>query len=252
MIRPPHMGKKQARYDHRDFLMAKYVDMNKFPPLPSQFGHEGKVAQWGMLGNDQVGDCTIAGAEHETMLLTALSTLGQAQFNDACAISDYSTATGYDPAQPNTDQGADMHDIMKFRRQTGVIDIKGNRHKIAGYVWLEPGNVQHLLMATYLFGVVGVGIQFPDSAMDQFNSSQPWTPVGGAQIQGGHYIPCVACRSNPLIVTWGKLHPMTPSFYEKYNDESIALISTEFLHGQTSPEGFSASDLITDLGLLAK
>lgn len=246
------LGKKSAIYDSRDLLMAKYVDMAKLPEIPEQFGHEGLVKDWGMLGNDKVGNCVWAAAAHEHMVWTAVGPPKTARFDAASVISDYSTVTGYDPADPNTDQGSDLHEAMSYRRQTGVLDADGQRHKIAGYVWLEPGNVQHLLAAMYLFGVVDIGVRFPDSAMMQFNAGQPWTVVGGSTISGGHCISGVASRQNIMVVTWGKLQPMTPFFYRNYCDEACAMISTEFLHGNESPEGFAVGDLIADLGLLKK
>lgn len=246
------LGKRPASYDKRDLRLSHYLKTAALPPIPPQFGVEGKVKSWGMLGNDTVGDCAVAGAAHEHELWTAATVFGQAPFTDDDVLSDYTAISGYTPTNPSTDVGCDMHDVMKYRRNIGVVDSKGTRHKVAGYVWLEPGNLDHLLAACYLFGVVGVGIQFPDSAMDQFNAGQPWSVVGGAQIDGGHYIPCVAMRSELVVVTWGKLQLMTPTFYQKYNDESVALLSTEFLHGQLSPQGFNVSQLITDLGLLMK
>jgi len=246
------LGKKSAVYDSRDFLMAKYVDLSKLPVIPEQFGHEGLIKDWGMLGNDKVGNCVFAAAAHEHILWTAVGPPKTAQFNDASVISDYSAVTAYDPAIPDTDQGTDLHEAMSYRRKTGILDANGVRHKIAGYVWLEPGNVTHLLAAMYLFGVVDIGVRFPDSAMSQHVAGQPWSVVGGATITGGHCICGVASRKNLVTVTWGKIQEMTTGFYSTYCDEACAMISTEFLHGNESPEGFAVGDLIADLGLLKK
>src|ERR1700752_3812644 len=110
------LGKLPAKYDHRDLMMERYLDLSKLPPLPKAFGHEGLISDWGMLGNDQVGDCTMAGSDHETMLWCAMAG-GNATFETANTLADYSALTGYNPSDPNTDQGADMHDVMKYRQQ---------------------------------------------------------------------------------------------------------------------------------------
>lgn len=246
------LGKLPAQYDHRDLLMAKYLDISKLPPIPDQFGHETLISDWGMLGNNNWGDCVWAGAGHETMLWTKESAVTDASFTDANVLSDYSAVTGFTQSDPNTDQGTDMHDAMKYRRQTGIVDSSGKRHKIGAYIWLEPGNVQHLLAAVYLFGAVGVGFEFPGSAMDQFNSGLPWAVVGGSQIQGGHYVPVVANRKNLVAVTWGQLQQMTTGFYQKFNDESVAMISADFLTSGKTPEGFDVKSLVADADLLRK
>jgi hypothetical protein len=140
-----------------------------------------------------------------------------------------------------------VRDALNYRRKTGLIDAAGNRHKIGAFLALEPGNVDHLLEALYLFGIVGIGIQFPDSAMDQFNAGKPWSVVAGARIEGGHYVPLVAKRSNLECVTWGRIQPMTSQFYAKYCDEAWAILSPEMLKGGKSPEGFDLAQLQTDL-----
>jgi hypothetical protein len=102
------------------------------------------------------------------------------------------------------------------------------------------------------FGAVGVGIQFPRSAMQQFNAGQPWDVVPGSPSDGGHYVPCVGRNShgNLLVVTWGRLHAMTPEFFQRYNDENCAYLSFEMLKDGKSPEGFDQAALESDLRTL--
>jgi hypothetical protein len=255
------LGKKPATYDKRDFQFAHYRTAAPLPPHPKQFGHEKLVAAngWQMLGNGPdntvspgfqgAGDCVFAGGDHETMLWT-LEAGSAAEFSGATAISDYSAVTGYNPKDPNSDQGTDVREALKYRQNTGLIDAAGSRHKIGAYLALEPGNVDHLMEALYLFGVVGIGIQFPGSAMDQFNAGKPWSVVQGAQIEGGHYIPLVAKRANLECVTWGRIQQMTSQFYAKYCDEAWAILSPEMLKTGKSPEGFDLGQLQTDLNAL--
>ena len=251
MTKTPKLGKLAAKYDHRDLLMAKYLDMSKLPPIPDQFGHEDKISDWGMLGNSDYGCCVWSGAAHETMLWN--SEVGRtASFTDASVLSDYTAVTKFNPADPGTDQGTDLHAAMQYRRNTGVVDATGRRHKIGAYIWLEPGNVQHLLAAVYLFGAVGVGFMFPDSAMDQFQSGKPWAVVPGPSPNEGHYVPVIANRKNLIAVTWGALQEMTFSFYAKWNDESAAMISAEFLTSGKTPEGFDVKSLVADANLLLR
>src|SRR5207342_1380181 len=134
----------------------------------------------------------------------------------AAVLSDYSAAAGFDPSDPiNTDNGTDMQEAASYRRKTGVVDADGNRHLIDAYAAIEPGDVDTLMLSTYLFGAAGVGIRFPISAMQQFDAGQPWDVVTGSRIDGGHYIPVVGRNSagHLLCVTWGRLHAMTVQFF---------------------------------------
>lgn len=241
------LGKTPARKDAVLFKLKDYVNLSAFPTVPKTFGHEGLVPAWDMLGNDQYGDCVWAGAAHETMLWTREGG-HPAGFSLTSVLSDYSAVTGFEPSDPNTDQGTDMQTAASYRRKTGVLDVSGKRHKIAAYLAITPGDLQEHLVATYLFGAVGIGIQFPDSAMYQFNQGKAWSVVSGSKIEGGHYIPLVAHRSRHLVcVTWGQTQPMTLGFFRKYNDESIAYVSLEALTNGKSLEGFNATQLEADL-----
>jgi hypothetical protein len=244
------LGKLPATYDRRDLRLEHYL--TKLPARPKTFGHDKFVGAdaWGMLGNDNYGDCVLAGAAHETMLWTATRGGGGARFDDKSVLADYSAITGFDPRRPDTDRGTDMRAAANYRRKTGVRDATGTRHKIGAYVALEPGNWDHLLTALYLFGAVGVGIQFPESAMDQFNAGKPWTVVPGAQIEGGHYVPLVARRGTLRLVTWGREIGMSQGFYLKYCDEAVVYLSEEMLTNGRSPEGFDLAALKADLGAL--
>ncbi len=245
---PLKLGKKPATYDRRDLLFLQYIDRTKLPLHPEQFGHEDIIDAdaWGMLGNDSVGDCVFAGSDHETMLWT-MEAGNPATFTAANAIADYSAVTGYNPDGPGTDRGTEVRQALQYRQQTGLIDANANRHKIGAYLALEPGNLDHLYEAMYLFGAVGIGIMFPNSAMDQFQAGRPWSVVHGAQIMGGHYVPLVADRGNLVCVTWGRLQQVTLQFYQRYCDEAWAILSPEMLKADKSPEGFDLMQLQADL-----
>lgn len=238
-------GKKPAQYDAKQIHLLDITPTIKPMTAPVGFSPFKLVkSAWGMLGNDRVGDCVFAGSAHETMVLTAIGGY-QAAFNDSVVLSDYSYLTGYNPANPYSDQGTDMRQAMSYRRHTGVADSRGVRHKIGAYLALEPGNWTQLLQALYAFQVVGVGIEFPGSAMDQFNAKKPWTVVAGASNEGGHYIPVVGHSTTNYVelITWGRVTKMSKAFYQKYNDESYVFVSTEDLVGGKSPQGYDLNAL---------
>lgn len=244
------LGKAPATHDPRDLLFEHYRT-GTLPRRPRTFGHENVQAPWGVLGNDAYGDCVFAGAAHETMIWTAEAGL-PATFTPEAVLGDYGAVTGFTPTDPNSDQGTIVRDALSYRQKTGVRDAAGKRHRIGAYVALEPGNLNHILEALYLFGAVGIGIQFPASAMGQFDRRQPWSVVAGSQIEGGHYVPLVAERRRLEAVTWGRVQEVTAAFMAKFCDEAWAIISPEMLvpHSGRSPEGFDLNALSQDLQAL--
>ena len=247
------LGKKAPTYDHRDLQFAHYRDSMVLPLRPRVFGHESLVPDFGMLGNDGADDCTCAGADHEEMLWTAEATGSPAVFTTEDALGDYGAITGFRADDPSTDQGAVVRDVLAYRKATGMKDATGKRHKIAVYVALEPGNLQHVLEASYLFSCVGIGIEFPGSAMTQFNKGKPWSVVHGARVEGGHYIPIVGFDGTDLlVVTWGKVQRMTKGFFAKYCDEAWAMLSLEdFGPDGKTIDGFDLAQLKADLQAVA-
>lgn len=245
------LGKLPARKDSIQFKLAKYLNLAALPTPPSKYGHQALVIDWeGMLGNDQYGDCVFAGAAHET-ILWGKEGGKNVTFSTQSVLSDYSAVTGFNPNDPNSDQGTDMQVAASYRRKTGVKDQNGTRHKVDAYLAIAAGNVAEVKQAVYLFSNVGIGFQFPASAMTQFNAGKNWTVVSGSKIEGGHYVPVVGYDSRYLyVVTWGKLQKMSWGFFKKYCDEAVVYLSSEMLVNGKSLEGFDAAQLQADLGQL--
>jgi hypothetical protein len=244
------LGKTPARPGAVKMKLSDYLAKPQLPVPPANFGHYEIISNYGMLGNDQYGDCVWAGAGHETMMWCE-EVGSTVSFTDKGVLSDYSKVTGFKPNDPSTDNGTDMQLAASYRRKTGVVDAAGKRHKVVAYLALVKGNLDQQISAAYLFGAVGIGIKFPKSAMDQFNAGKPWDVVAGSPIDGGHYIPLVGrSNGNLVVITWGKIQQMTPAFFKKYNDESIVYLTKEDLKANVTPEGFNISQLQSDLAAL--
>ncbi len=230
------------------FKLKDFTNPSALPQPPKNFGHETLInpSGWGMLGNDEAGDCVIAAKMHIQMLMSSMGKKS-ADFQTKDAIDLYTKLTGYDPNDPNTDNGTDMKEAAAYWRSTGIQDSKGNIHQIKAYVGFEPSNITELYQALYLFGAVDIGIQFPSTAMDQFKKNQPWSVVKGAGNEGGHDVCLVAKRQYIECISWGKIQPMTVGFYGQYNDESFAYVSEEALCNNKSPEGFDCEGLLAAL-----
>lgn len=247
------LGKRPARPDAIKFKFASFFDQKKLPTPPKVFGHESIGRPFGMLANDRFGCCVWSGAGHETMVWGHESGVTPV-FSDASVLSDYAAVTGFKPSDPDTDQGTDMKDAASYRRKVGIRDAKGQRHKIDSYVALHPGDLSQIAVATYLMGAVGIGLQLPDTAEQQFDEGRPWDVVPHSTILGGHYVPICGRNSkgNYLAITWGRLQAITPSFLARFMDEGVCYLSLEILSQKNlSPEGFDAVALRQSLAALA-
>src|SRR5271156_4434858 len=244
-------GKKPAVPDAVRLKFAKYFDAAELPTPPAVYGvaTNSLVNTWPMFGNTTYGDCVWAGAAHETMLWVREGG-NNVLFTDASVLSDYSAATGFIPSDPATDQGTSMADAAAYRQKTGIVDASGLRHKVGPYVALEVGNLQQVALASFLFAVAAIGLRFPQSAVVQFESAQPWSIVAGdSPIVGGHYVPVVGRNSsgNFIVVTWGRLQAAEPAWIAEYMDEGLAYLSLERLRNELSPLGFDEGTLEQDL-----
>ncbi|WP_405490505.1 hypothetical protein [Nocardia sp. NBC_00511] len=241
-------GKLPARINATTLKLATYLDSTVLPKVPAEFGHEKAIADYGMLGNDEVADCLWAGAGHETMIWGREANT-DIEFTEQSVLSDYSAVTGYNPLDPESDKGTDMQAAASYRRRIGVLDAAGTRHRVGAYVALTPGDPDELAAASYIFGAVGIGLRVPAYAEAEFNANQPWdVRHGNSQIVGGHYVPVVGRRAGQFcVVTWGRVQEMTVGFYRRYCDEALVYLSTEMLTSGISPEGFNLAALQADL-----
>ena len=200
------------------------------PPVPAEFGSDLFPSGWGMLGNDEIGDCTIAGAEH--IIMAWLKAKGTTtHFTDVDALEDYENF-GYVPGKPQTDQGADMISVAQFWQSTGMRDWRATRYKIAAYASIEGSdvsapNLDHVYQCAYLFGACGIGINLPDNAETQFDNNETWTVEPDAQSDGYHFVPIIGRGANGLLfVTWGKACWMSEEFFRVNCKEGVAYLPT--------------------------
>lgn len=241
---PFKLGKKAVRHDSRTFKLSRYLPT--LPPVPSAIDWSGKVPDWLMLANDSVGDCTCAAAGHLEMLWTSQT---QTEFvpTDAAVLAAYSALTGYNPANPDTDTGADELTVLNYWRNTGIAG-----RKIFAFASVNLSNLAEVHAAIAFFGGLYLGAQIPQSAMDATQAGQAWTDTTDTNIVGGHAFPGVAYDPDGLAcITWGQLQKMTWAWLAQYADEAYCVLSPDWiaLNG-LSPSGFNLTQLNQDLAQL--
>jgi hypothetical protein len=234
---------KDGSFPHKFGTLFSASDLPTPPPV---FGRVMLIPEWGMLGNDQAGNCVECSAAHQNMQWHALAGTPIPQFTSKTTLSDYSAATGYVPGQDNTDNGTDMGAFATYWKTTGIIDATGSRHKIDLSVDISPGNTDQIALACFLFDSVDIGVNLPSSAMDQFTNKTPWAPVAGSSLIGGHCVTIIGRNSlgNFICVSWGELQAITPSFLTTYMDQGAVHLSLDqFNSKQLNPRGYNLAAL---------
>lgn len=243
------LGLKPVKHQPRIMLASYFTsDLPTVGSLKFPFGHANQI-QPHMFLNNQLGDCAIAGSIEEVRLANALRGV-TVNFTDASALVNYSAITGYNPDDPSTDGGTDVHDLYDYRKTTGIVDADGQYHKIVAYAGLEPGNWDQLLIGLSMFDMVGIGIEVPDYCEAQFDVGQPWhLESGHHSIEGGHYVSvCGATDLNTAqLYTWGSVGGITAPFYRLYNTVAVVALTEEILSQDKTPEGLDSAQLAHDL-----
>lgn len=246
------MGKTPARKGSVSFRFKRYVDLNSLGEIPASFGEpEPYVSHWGLYDNDRFATGVFAGFAQETVLRARING-DPIEFTDWMVLGDYAEASGFAFSE-KTDLGIDLDDAARFRRKVGISDYQGARHHVAGYAALKPRNVDELAAAVYLFGSVGVGLEISTRALAQFDDGEEWDVTRRGRIVGTTYVPIVGRRENGnfIAIAWGRVQELTPTFYEKYNDESVVFFPEETVNGVSPVEGFKSHLLLKDLRKLA-
>lgn len=263
------LGRLAVKHDPRTLDLARYIDPAALPAVPPAIDWGAKVAQWGMLANDRVGDCTVASACHMTQTWTEVHG-AEALITDDEALAAYSAITGYDPARPDTDTGANELDVLRFWRSSGIAGHRIgafasiHRHDLPrGATWLD-----HLCFAIDAFGGAYLGAAMPESAQTQTVWSVPsYGPRPGPRGDGtvgswgGHAFHAMAYRPAPAaqggriytVVSWGERIDVTASWMLTYVEEAYAALSPDWIDGtRPAPSGFDLRALTTDLVALAR
>ena len=211
-----------------------------------------RVQAWGMLANDQWGDCVFAGNGHIIEQQTALGGGDETIVTDTETLAEYSAVTGFNPAagppgSNPTDQGAQIQDGLADLRKNGLAG-----QKIAAFARVTQADQAEVKTALAELGALSLGVNLPQSAMDQFDAGQPWTVSGDATILGGHCITAFGYDGQYIyVVSWGKVVPATWEWLAAYCEEAWAIVSAAWAgEGGKDPEGVDLPSLGAEFAAL--
>ena len=235
----------------KDFLAA-------FPASPPTCDYTPKAASViaDIEGNDTYGDCVFAENAHFIGVVTGnANTLFS--YTEAQALADYSAETGFNPSDPNTDQGADPTVDLNYFTQHPYADGSKN----AGWALVDATNQAEVRYAVSAFGNVKMWFGIPDSIVSSMPSASGfiWDVAAGSPDQnnghciGGYgYSPVGYSSDGLLVATWGMLGLVTwaalASWFAPSNGGGLAVRVTQDWVSKASgktPEGVNYSALVT-------
>ena len=251
-------GRKAARFTRASLVSSHIIARHLASLGPAPVASPDWVAAvmkqsaggWQMDGNDAYGDCVFADCAHQEMLRTAnVGKIWIPSVEEVLAL--YSACTGFNPDDPSTDQGANEGDVIQYLTQHGWLG-----RKLDGHADLDPTQAEHMKWAVCIFGASRLGVNLPQSAMDQFRTNQPWDYAGDDSPIGGHDVPLVKYDGHYFyVVTWGRLQAVTPGWMAAtypdgtpYVEEAHAELALDWVNAKgTAPNRLNLKQLVADL-----
>jgi len=199
------------------------------------------IADWGMLGNDSVGDCGVAGLQHGFM----------ADATDTDHVegfpTDQETVSYYLAYTSGQDDGVVLSQYLQYVQQSGYYG-----HTVTAYAPVTVSDIQTLQFAIDAYDFAYTGITVYSAMQTAFSNGQPWTmQTAAGKVAGGHCIPIVAYDDQYLYaVTWGAIQKIAYPAWNRIADEAWAVITGEINTAADDGHGINLAALQADLALL--
>jgi hypothetical protein len=215
-------GKKPAKRDERNLKFGPLLV--SVPKLPQSFDFDEKyiAVSTPMFGNDEHGDCVIAGRAHQTMRFEYVELRKLLKITDAEVLRQWRKENGH------TEDGLVVLDSLKQWRKTGW-KAGGRTLKIKAFAELNRKKHDELRRAIVMQIGVGLGFTLPFNALPLFQAGKAWDVGKGSGAKpdpdGGHYVYCPGyTKDGPVCVTWGRKQQLTWRFFDRYCDEAYAMV----------------------------
>lgn len=237
------LGKLARKFDPNVRAIAPVSHV--WPPAPVEVDWTAKADQnFGMMLNDELGNCTCAAGGHFIQVWTSQTRPAEITVADNDVLGMYIGSCNFNPADPTTDQGGIETEVLRYWQKHPLAG-----HKLDAVGFVAPGSRTDVRSAIWLFGGCYIGVQLPISAQSQ----EVWdVPAGGPRgsgepgTWGGHAV-CVAGydAAGLTFISWGKRMRMTWQFWDTYTDEAYALLSPDwFSSNELAPPNFKYQELV--------
>jgi hypothetical protein len=238
--------------------MSRLINPSILPDPPSagtSYESPADKAIRQMYLNDQLGDCVIAGIMHRMGIWTGNATGTPVIATQAQVIQWYGAIGGYDPKNPDTDQGCDMQTAADYCVTHGYPDGS----KDLGVISVDATNPREVAQAMWLFEDLDFGMALPDAWISPFPSGDGfvWDVSGDGDPSNGHCVagvdllPGGSKSPGILIDTWAMTGTLTFKAIAQYAAETnggtvlVHINADQLAQGMAkAPNGFDWGQLI--------
>lgn len=237
--------------------MSALLAGRKMLPAPVSCDYtKGMPDDFGEMENDSLGDCTCAAYYHARQVWSFNAKGAEITESDSDVVLLYEQACGYDPTNPSTDQGGVEQDVLTYLLNTGApitTPAGASFNKILAFLEVDFRNLDDLKRTIYDCGVAYIGINVPQSVMDNVDDpTKPWDITGDNTSVGGHAVVLTGYTVDGFTcISWGQRYTITPAFLGTNMDEAYAIADPEWIAatGKT-PLGMSVQDLEAQMAAL--
>ncbi len=257
----PHLGRHVKLGRRAPVSLGPHLRLSRYltarlPPVPASCDYSSAAlpSLRDIMGNDTLGDCVIASANHVQGLVTGnAGALVHATLADI--IKQYSAIGGYNPNDPSTDQGCDEVTALNWYVANGF----ANGVKPLGWIYVDGANAEEVKSATYLFEHIIICTGLPDSWVSPFPSADgfTWDAATPDPNNGHSYMSFGYNGRGSEIDTWGEFGTQTYAALSSCSTTATGggcycILTPEMLtKGATkAPNGVAWSDLISDFDSL--
>lgn len=236
------LGRKAIKTDTRTLKLTPYI--KSLPPAPKTVDWTKGNQSWGMMLNDTLGCCTIAGIGHAVQVWT-METGSEITVPNAVILEYYEQWDGYVNGDPSTDNGGIELDVLNDWKKNGFAG-----HTLIAFVDPQIKNHEEIKQAIYLFGGVYIGMNVPNYIMNTVPSV--WDIPGDdddATIEGGHCVfVCGYDNNGVTFISWGNVYKMTWNYWDMFVDEVHCILSQDWVNSKgVDVQGFNIAQLKDDL-----
>ena len=234
-IRPAGLqGRLPVKPEGKRFAIQWAHDYLALPVLPPTYPIDvtGGVTNWGMLGNDQYGDCGEAGIRHVEMSTALAAGQSLPVVTSQEAVNEYLRYTG------GQDTGVNLADFLLWLYHQG---------RIKAFAPVDHKNAAQVDSLLNEFHGLYVGVNLTNDAQQLFGTGSPWTVANGElpNPSEGHCI--VKVKANGSMdgwVTWGAVQPSTAAWSSLCVEEVWLVVTTQEQLAKFTP------DLLADIQAL--
>lgn len=237
------LGRRPRLFSSRVMHLSSIFAARDIAPPPPSVDWTKGISNFGMLCNDEIGDCTAAGYYHQRQIWTANTGTEDSQ-PAAEAVALYSATGGYVVGDVSTDQGASEQTVLNYLLNTGAPLADGSTAKLSAFFEVDPRNLDDIKTVINECGGCYIGFDVP-SGIDE-SPGATWDVQPDTEIEGGHCVVLVGYDSDKKIFTlisWGALYYMTENFFTQYADEAYALIDPTWSADGNTPLGLTPDQL---------